>query len=85
MSRRARLGLLVVTLLLAGVGSWYASGSPDGLERVAEEQGFAGTQDTEQTSVFGGYDSPAARVVGVVVVLALAGGLTLVLRRRRQD
>ena len=84
MSRRVCLGLLVVTLLLAGVVGGYASSSPDGLERVAEEHGFASTQETEQSSVFG-YDSPMARVAGVLVVLVLAGGVTLVLRRRREE
>jgi cobalt/nickel transport protein len=29
-----------VTLVLAGVVSYYASGDPDGLEKVAEEKGF---------------------------------------------
>ena len=85
MSRRLWLGLLVVTLLLAAVVSGYASTSPDGLERVAQEQGFANTQDTEQTTGFAGYDSPVARVLGVVLVLVLAGGVTLVLRRRREE
>ncbi|MBU0613622.1 PDGLE domain-containing protein [Patescibacteria group bacterium] len=32
--------LLIVSVLLAGVISLFASSSPDGLERVAEEKGF---------------------------------------------
>ena len=36
------LGLLV-SLLLAGVVSFYASSSPDGLEKVAEDIGFIET------------------------------------------
>ncbi len=31
---------LAVSLLLAGVVSYYASSSPDGLEKVAEDIGF---------------------------------------------
>jgi len=32
--------MLGVSLLIAGVVSWYASSHPDGLERVAENLGF---------------------------------------------
>ena len=31
---------IFVTLILASVVSYYASGDPDGLEKVAEEKGF---------------------------------------------
>lgn len=85
---------LLVALLLAGVGSWYASASPDGLESAAARSGFA---DTARDSAAA--DSPLADyglagvpderlsgglagIIGVLVVLALAGGLTLLLRRR---
>ena len=95
--RRTR-GLLLVGLLLAlliaGVGSYYASSQPDGLEASAERTGFADTARDSATA-----DSPLADygvdgvddarlsgglagVVGVVTVLVLAGGLTLLLRRR---
>jgi len=71
--RRRRTGGLVavglaVTLLLAGVASFYASGSPDGLEHVAEEQGFL---DTARDHAFG--DLPLADygdVGGIPVGLA---------------
>ncbi|MGY5885480.1 PDGLE domain-containing protein [Modestobacter lacusdianchii] len=85
---------VVVALLIAGVGSWYASSSPDGLEATAAEQGFGDTAEDSAAA-----DSPLADyglagvddarlsgglagVVGVLLVLLLAGGLTLVLRRR---
>lgn len=38
--RRAWVAGLVLTFLLAGFVSGFASSSPDGLERVAGEQGF---------------------------------------------
>jgi cobalt/nickel transport system permease protein len=76
--RRRRTGSLVtgglvavglaVTLLLAGVASFFASGSPDGLEYVAEEQGFL---DTARDHAFG--DLPLADygdVGGIPVGLA---------------
>jgi cobalt/nickel transport protein len=85
---------LAVALLIAGVGSYYASASPDGLESTAAEQGFADTARDSATagspladySVSGVDDGRLsgglAGVIGVVLVLALAGGLTLLVRRR---
>jgi cobalt/nickel transport system permease protein/cobalt/nickel transport protein len=84
---------LFLALLVAGVGSYYASSSPDGLEWAAEETGFADTArdsatadapladyavDGEDGRLSGG----TAGVIGVVVTLALAGGLALLVRRR---
>ncbi|MGY1857360.1 PDGLE domain-containing protein [Modestobacter sp. SYSU DS0290] len=95
--RRTRAFLLaglVVALLVAGIGSHYASSAPDGLEATAAEQGFDHTaQDSAAAGSpladYGtaGIDDPRlsgglAGVVGVLLVLVLAGGLTLVLRRR---
>jgi hypothetical protein len=90
------LGLLVVTLLLAGVVSFYAASSPDGLTKVSEDQGFASseTEHATEDGPFAGYGSSfldgdrlsggVAGVVGVVVVLVLGTGLTYVVRRRRE-
>lgn len=100
MTRRNRAFLVVgllVALLIAGVGSYYASSSPDGLEWSAEEEGFLQTAEDSAAA-----DSPLADyavsgvddgrlsgglagVVGVAVTLVLAGGLTLALRRRGGD
>ncbi len=93
-SRRFLLGFLLVSLLIAGVASYYASSHPDGLEFVAGETGFVGTADDSATA-----DSPLADygvsgvenerlsgglagVIGVVVVATLSLGLFLLLRRR---
>lgn len=91
MNRRAGLGLtlgiLAVSLLLAGVVSFHASSSPDGLSRVAQDQGFASAEETHPSAEgpLAGYDTGLGRVAGVLVVLVLAGGLALVVRRRRTD
>ncbi|WP_409333035.1 PDGLE domain-containing protein [Trujillonella humicola] len=98
MSRRNRAFLLVgllAALLIAGVGSYYASSSPDGLEWSAEEEGFGSTARDSATAgspladyAVSGVDDGRlsgglAGVIGVAVTLVLAGGLTLALRRRR--
>jgi hypothetical protein len=92
--RRFLAVFLLVSLLVAGVASYYASSHPDGLEYVAGKVGFSDRAD----------DSPAAKspladystkgvhndrvsggiagVTGSAIVLVLAGGLFWVLRRR---
>jgi cobalt/nickel transport protein len=73
-------GLLLVALLLAGVVSRFASDDPDGLTKVSEDHGFAHTEKTHD-SPLGGYGALTG-VLGVLVVLGLAGGLTYAVRRR---
>ncbi len=88
--------VLLVTLLLAGFVSFYASGSPDGLESVAEEQGFSDTAGDHSTAdgPLADYDAGlgserasvgVAGVVGVLVVLGLGTALTYVVRRRTPE
>lgn len=84
----------VIALLLAGVVSFYASSHPDGLEYVAEKTGFLDSADDSPAadSPLADYQTKGvdnerisggvAGVVGAVVVLGLAGGLTWVVRRR---
>lgn len=88
---------LLVALLVAGVVSFYASSSPDGLERVAEDQGFIGQAEEHpaRESPLADYaargvdDERAAGglagVAGTIVVLGLGSGLFLVLRRRERE
>jgi hypothetical protein len=85
---------LLVALLIAGVGSYYASSHPDGLNYVAEKTGFLHKEETSATSdgPFAGYSTKGidnarlsggvAGVAGVLIVLVLAGGLAWGLRRR---
>lgn len=85
---------LVVTLLVAGGLSYYASSHPDALERVAQQAGFAETAERSaaEESPLAGYgvrgvedarlSGGLAGVVGAVVVLLLAGGLGYAVRRR---
>ena len=87
-------GLLLVALLLGGVVSFYASGDPDGLSRVAEDQGMTAVEQDHAAkdspladySVRGVGDdrlsTGLAGVLGVGVVLLLGTGLTYAVRRR---
>lgn len=96
MSTRRLLVLgLLVSALVAGVLSYYASGRPDGLTHVAQSLGFAGTARGSVTSgspladysVAGVDDARlsggVAGLVGVAVTGLLMAGLVLLLRRRR--
>lgn len=85
---------LLVALLVAGVLSSWASSSPDGLERVAATHGMdAEARDHE--APFSGYTTDGigqgrvstgvAGMIGVAVTFGIAGGLTLLLRRRPAD
>ncbi|CAA9235774.1 MAG: hypothetical protein AVDCRST_MAG41-1186 [uncultured Corynebacteriales bacterium] len=92
-TRGLLLGGLLLALLLAGVVSQFASGSPDGLEKVAEDKGFIATATDSDLA-----DSPVADyavrgvddervsgglagVLGVLATFAIGGALFLVVRR----
>ena len=86
---------IVVALLIAGVASFYASGDPDGLTKVADEQGIAAAEKDHRAAdgPLAGYETQGvddarlsgglAGVAGSLVVLVVAGGLVLLVRRRR--
>ncbi|WP_432062992.1 energy-coupling factor ABC transporter permease [Streptomyces sp. S1] len=91
------IGGVVTALVLAGFVSFYASASPDGLEKVAADQGIdAKAEQYEHATA----DSPLADygvrgvdaerlsgglagVIGVGTTLAVGTGVFLVVRRRR--
>ena len=98
MSRRRFLVVgLLVALLVAGVGSYYASSHPDGLEYVAGKTGFLDSADepVDTGSPFADYGTEGvddarlsggiAGVAGVLLTLAIGGGLFHVLRRRAPE
>ena len=93
--RRVWLAGLAVSLLLAGVVSYYASSAPDGLEKVAGDHGI---DEQEQEHRLG--DSPLADygvadianerlsgglagVIGVGATLVVGSGVLLAVRARR--
>ncbi|MET9698138.1 energy-coupling factor ABC transporter permease [Streptomyces sp. NPDC006529] len=88
---------LVTALLLAGFASYYASASPDGLEKVAADQGIDrkvtehaaadspladyGVKDVDDARLSGGL----AGVIGVGATIAVGSGVFWAVRRRRAD
>ena len=86
---------LVVAALIAFVVAPEASSEPDGLERVAIDEGFADAADdhalaggpTADYAVDGVADerlsTGLAGVLGVAVTFAATGGLFVLVRRRR--
>lgn len=79
-----------VVALLAGVGSAFASSSPDGLERVAQDHGFLGTAGEHLVAgspladygAVGGLPVGLAGLLGVAVTVLL-GWVTLRVAGRR--
>lgn len=101
-SPRARLGLFLVVGLLLTVGiafavSPFASSEPDGLERVALDEGFDTTAEDHALAdtptadyALEGVDDDrvatgAAGAIGVAATFAVGGGAFWLMRRLRSD
>ena len=77
MSRRRFLWIgLAVAVVLVVVASYVASSRPDGLTHVSQQTGFAHTGESRDLRT-----GPVAGLVGLLLVLALGGGLFRLLRR----
>lgn len=86
---------VLVSVLLAGGASFYASSHPDGLEKVAQDIGFIDTakENANSDSALAGYgvkgvkdqrlSGGAAGLIGVVATGAISSGLFLLLRRKK--
>ncbi|GII04758.1 energy-coupling factor ABC transporter permease [Planobispora takensis] len=89
-SRPFLLGGVGVTLVLAGAVSFFASGDPDGLERVAEDEGFIGQAADHAFGAWtladygdvGGIPVGIAGIIGVGITLIVAGVVAYAVRRR---
>ncbi|MFD0626814.1 energy-coupling factor ABC transporter permease [Streptomyces sanglieri] len=93
--RRIWAAGLVTALVLAGFVSYYASSNPDGLEKVAADQGIDkkteehaakdspladyGVKDVSNARISGGL----AGVIGVAATVVVGSGVFYVVRRRR--
>jgi len=100
MSKHTRGVVLVgmlVALFLAGAVSYYANGSPDGLNRVAMDQGLDEAEKNHALAdgPLAGYSTKGvdnerlsgglAGVAGVALTFLVGGTIGLVLRRRGTD
>ena len=84
----------LASLFLAGVVSFYASSSPDGLEKVAGDIGFidSAKEHTNSDGVLADYGVKgvenerlsvgAAGVIGVIATGAISTGLFFLIRRK---
>ena len=84
----------IASLFLAGVVSFYASSSPDGLEKVAQDIGFSETakENTNADGVLADYGVKgvdnerlsvgAAGVIGVIATGVISTGLFMLVRRK---
>ena len=85
------LAIALAVALLSPLASPYL----DGLERVAEDQGFLGRAEDAPYQVIPDYNFPGiqneavatilAGLIGTLVVFGLAYGLAWVVRRRQRD
>jgi cobalt/nickel transport system permease protein len=98
-SRSAPKGALVAVTVVGlafAIGAAFlsplASASPDGLERVAEDQGFLERAQGPAYNVLPDYTIPGldgpistilAGIVGLLIVFALVYGITMLVRSRR--
>jgi len=97
-NRKFYISGFVISLFLAGVVSFYASSSPDGLEKVAEDIGFIETA-RDHSNVDGaladygvkGIENErtsvgVAGVIGVIGTAVVAGiGFKLIARKPKKD
>lgn len=87
---------IAISLVAAGILSFYASSSPDGLEKVAEEQGFLEqAQDSANATLptadyaIAGVENERlsvglSGVLGVAVMIVVAFGLFWIIGRGRK-
>jgi len=90
--RRFVIIMLAVSLVIGGVIAYFASPDPDGLERVAEDKGFAEQAKDPSLEVMPDYTMPgvggfaSSFLAGVIGVLATFGvvyvGMRLTSRKK---
>lgn len=92
--RGVLIGLFVTAIVVAGVLSYYASSSPDGLEKVAADKGLNAKERTHsvQDSPLAGYsvrgvgsDRASVGIAGIIGVIAVGGigaGVFMLIGRR---
>ena len=77
---------LVITVLVVIAAALFASGDPDGLQRVAEDTGFLAAAEDSPFGVIAGYafpgvDGPVATILAGVIGAAVLFGVVWLLGR----
>lgn len=95
-NKRKWFVMTLITLVAAGVISYFASPHPDGLERVAEDHGFIEkAAEPSWVAWISDYEVPGipfpivkvglAGIIGVALMFLVLYGLTATLTRREED
>ncbi len=90
------VGGLLAALVVVVLASMYASGAPDGLNRVAADEGIAAQEESHDLdgSPLAGYETSGvddsvsggvAGAVGIAATFVIGAGLFLAVRRRGGD
>ncbi len=91
--KRYVIVMLILSIIVAGGLSWFASTHPDGLERVAEDTGFSDRAGEPSFTLMPDYTIPGregfvwnalAGIAGVLAVFAVAWGAGRLLSRGRR-
>ena len=77
---RSLMVVLLLSLFMAGVLALFASPLPDGLERVAMDQGFAGNASGKEQSPI--ISSSLAGIAGTLIVFCVAVAAGKALEKR---
>lgn len=78
-AKRVAAGFLMAAIITGGALSWFASGNPDGLEWAIEK--VKGVKTAENSSPEP-LSTSATGIAGSIMVLALAGGIGYIIRRK---
>ncbi|MCD9026283.1 PDGLE domain-containing protein [Cohnella silvisoli] len=95
-NKRKWIVMAIITLIAAGIISFFASSHPDGLERVAADHGFLDeAKKPSWTAWISGYELPGiaipilkvglAGIIGVALLFLVLYGLTSKLTRREEE
>jgi cobalt/nickel transport protein len=85
--------MLALSLVIAGGLSWFASTHPDGLEKVAQDLGFAAKAQNPSHTVLPDYTVPGqkgflsksmAGIIGVIVTFGVVFLVGQLMSRRRK-
>ncbi len=86
-SRTWVLAALAIIVAVVVAAALWASGDPDGLERVAEDHGFLGVAEDSPFAIIADYvfpglgDGPIATIVAGVIGVAVVFGVVWVIGR----